>query len=365
MKEPVQVNTRHDTPRPPQILRNALGILLLLLLAVPALAGPTTDATATALPHLVGDSAGVATDINNRGDVSGRSEGTFTTAVKWDKNGTANALLPLPGDFSSFGEAINEHGDVVGISHSGQGSCAELFGVGVDTAVVWDRHGATRTLRPMDGDDETRGYGINNNGITVGISIARRPDCTGAFTAVMWDRDGNPTPLASPSAVLDETFGYDVNESGVVAGFNNTFSGSAFNATVWDRQGVPTNLATFSGASFELASGLNNKGEVVGTDFISFTGLIWDKWGNPTTLVPFGTDIFSTAVDVNNRSHVVGSSFSGAFTETAVIWDNQGVAAPLAPLPGDTGSSGLGINDRGHAVGFSSGSAGTTAVVWR
>jgi len=88
----------------------------------------------------------------------------------------------------------------------------------------------------------------------------------------MWDRDGNPTLLAAPSAVLDETFGYDVNNNGVVAGFNNDLAGSAFNATVWDRQGVPTNLQTFSGASPELSTGLNNKGEAVGTDFATFSG---------------------------------------------------------------------------------------------
>lgn len=346
-----------------RFLRSAPGIVLLLLLAVPALAGAGPAGTATALLPLFGDNDSFATDINNRGDVSGRSVGAVTTAVRWDADGNSTALLPLGTDLHSFGEAINNRGHVIGLSHSGQGPCAAA---GVDTAVVWDEHGVATALRPLAGDIETRGYGINNNGVAVGISLGpRRPDCTAAFTGVIWNRDGDPTPLASPSAILDETFGYDINNNGAVAGFNNTFDGSAFNATAWDRQGVPTNLPTFLGASFELATGLNNKGEVVGTDFASFSGLVWDKWGSPTALPPFGADIFSTAVDINDGGQVVGSSFSGGFNETGVVWDKHGVPTALPPLSGDTGSSGAGINGSGHAVGNSSGATGTTAVVWR
>lgn len=344
--------------------------LLLLMAAAPAIGGTPHSDTPRVLQPLTGDTDSFATDINNRGQVSGRSEGATTTAVRWDRDGDAMPLYPLEADRDSYGEAINNRGEVVGISRSGEDPCvrpADLVEIFKDTAVVWDGHGRRRVLQPLDGDVESRGYGINNRGIAVGISLGpRRPsDCGASFTAVIWDREGNPTPLPSPSTVLDETFGFDINNSGAVAGFNNTLDGSAFNATVWNRRGVPTNLPTPYVNDLELANGLNNRGDLVGTEFINFVGLFWDKDGNVEVLAPLAGEFFSTAVDINNRGQAVGSSFSGGFVETAVVWDKHGVPTALPPRAGDTTSSGMGINDPGHVAGNSSGANGTTAVVWR
>ena len=147
--------------RRPWLRRGLLGMMLVFILAAPALGGTPNSDTPRALSPLVGDTDSFGRGINNRGQVAGYSQGAVTTAVRWDRDGNATPLLPLGTDLHSFGEAVNNRGQVVGRSRSGQSLCATA----VDTAVVWDKHGVATALSPLPGHVEARGYGINNRGI--------------------------------------------------------------------------------------------------------------------------------------------------------------------------------------------------------
>ena len=366
-----------DTNRHPWLRRVLLSILLLFVLAAPALGGPGgKPATPNALAPLDGDDHSFAAMINDRGKVAGRSVGVSTTAVVWDRRGNVTMLLPLGSDQDSFAEAINKRGDVVGYSRAGSSPC----GAG-DTAVKWDRHGAPSPLAALPGHIETRGFGINDKGVTVGISLEpRRPDCTAAFHAVRWDRKGKPTLLASPSASLPEGFANRVSNNGRVSGFVNDAAGSQFSAVAWDRRNVPTLLPTIPTSPIYIAVGVNNKGTMVGQGFnfgFESQALVWDRHGNPpVALAPLGTDPEALAAGINKHGSVVGMSGVALFAvvfqifeppASAVLWDKHGVPTALPPLPGDDFSYGFGVNDRGDVVGYSN-SAGTganTAVVWR
>jgi len=90
------------------------------------------------------------------------------------------------------------------------------------------------------------------------------------------------------------------------------------------------------------------------------------KWqnGNLTALPPFPGGYSSYATGVNNRGQIVGWAENGVHDSTcdttmqilqfrAVIWQPDGVMQELPPLPGDSTSAATAINDLGQVVGIS------------
>lgn len=377
------------------MLLSRTGIMVALLATVVALFGVSANAqqrqggrrlnkiatTPTALPSLPGNIESRAYAVSNGGTVAGVSyrvtEGNFFgTAVVWDTDDQITPLLPLPGDAESFARALNNRGQVVGFSRSRRGTCSATA---VDTAMLWDLNsGASTTLRPLPGDVESRAFGINNNGVMIGTSLGPRqeaPDCTAFFTAVMWDRDGNPTPLR-PLTGGAETFGSGINEAGRMAG--GEVPGFPIEQTlIWDKAGNPSLLNGTPGAFAFNGWAINNSGLVTGDNIdknFSWTGARWDRKGNVSVLDPLAGDSLSHGRSINSRGIVAGIS-QGPFQpgegriDTAVLWDLNGTAIPLLQLPGDAESQAWGINDRGEVVGLSqadrSGDFAWTAVIWR
>ncbi len=360
--------------RHPWLRRGLLSALLLLVLAAPALGGPSPSATARALTPLPGDTDSWAFNINNRGQAVGQSIGAFTTAVVWDRDGNATPLLPLPGDVSSFAEAINNRGQVAGYSR-GDDPC------GIDTGVVWDQHGVPTRLTKLAGDAGSRGFSISDSGEVTGTSLAPfdPATCFTNFTPVRWDRDGNIAQLPYLPG-FTQGFGQDINNRDQVAGgsIDATFATFPFiTAQWWNTDNVATALAPPNGYFNAAANGINNRGQVVGETFDILSGandraVVWDRRGNATALPPLAGDPSSAAQAINNRGAVAGSSGTDLFgvfalpQGTAVIWDKHGVPTALQPLAGDVASLAFGINEPGHVVGYSRDAAGTTtAVVWR
>lgn len=371
--------------------RTLIAVVVLLMLAAPAFSTPHAasswphgDPTPQALQPLPGRVHSYAVDINARGQAVGRSidaDGVMTATI-WDRKGNPSILMELRSNSWSRAEAINGSGQAAGVNFSDRpdGYCLD---VGWSEAVRWDRHGMPTHLKPLPGDGETRAYGINNRGIATGISIGPRTDpangdCSGSFTAVRWDRHGNPTELPSPSAFQDEGFGYDINIKNEVAGFINVFEGIPFSGAKWDRHGVGSVLEEPVGTGSYTTSGINNRGVIVGqnyTPYFELSAAIWDKDGVLGFLDPLDGDPEAFAFDINDRGYTVGASGVILFLElfeidhppsTAVRWDRDGVPTALAPLDGDIFSYGFGINILNHAVGHSVAGDGTaTAVVWR
>jgi probable HAF family extracellular repeat protein len=154
---------------------------------------------------------------------------------------------------------------------------------------------------------------------------------------------------------------------------------------------------------FYSASDMNERGEVVGGVYGTFTGWLWqDGKITPIPALPASTDGRSYAEGINNRTQVVGSSAgrpyvwsrgqlrdTGAFPGSAaeamdintlgvILGDVSGVAGiisqpflqigsftqRLAPLPGDTLAVGIHINELGTACGNSGTLTTQRAVIW-
>ena len=161
----------------------------------------------------VGNFAGAAWEINEKGQiagVSGGSEGVFY-AVRWDAPDAAPLQIgPLEGAFNSEGLGINEHGDVVGRSSFPDFSIQAIFFDGETGELVG--------LPFLDGGD---GYAeardVNDARQTVGVARAGE----GIVHAVLWE-DGEALDLNDlvfflPPPIRYLQSAWAINDAGVIA----------------------------------------------------------------------------------------------------------------------------------------------------
>jgi probable HAF family extracellular repeat protein len=161
-------------------------------------------------------------------------------------------LRPLRrNDFLSSAASINERGQVVGYSCGGYGC----------HAVLWE-DGKIIDLGTLPGGDFAFATAINNRGQVVGYSSTV---ASGTNHAFLWE-DGKMTDLGTlPGANPDAFIGgraSDINNRGQVAGFSSVPNGE--HAFLWE-DGKMTDLRTLPGAVNSSASGINSRGQIVGT----------------------------------------------------------------------------------------------------
>lgn len=228
----------------------------------------------------------------------------------------------------------------------------------------------------------------NNNDLIVGISQTNTPmplgenwSCSAfiagtAYTCLgfAWE-DGamralNPLPGGYNSFAADannrrEIVGWaenGVRDSTCVA--NNQVL--QFRPVIWDAKSLAIReLPTPAGDSSGAATGINNKGQIVGIagDCDQAIGrrtarhaVLWDK-GAITVLGNLGADYWNTPTDINQRGDVVGFAGTPGDMEgnvlRAFIWTKQDGIKPLGALPGHIHSEAYGINERRQVVGIS------------
>ena len=116
-----------------------------------------------------------------------------------------------------------------------------------------------------------------------------------------------------------------------------------------------TDLGTLPGDEQSEASGINNRGQVVGTALKFVNGVLYGHAflysdGQMQDLGTLGGN-YSKGLAINNNGQVTGFSFT-ANTSHAFLYSN-GAMMDLGTLPGGLGSAGYGINDSGQVVGYS------------
>ncbi len=230
---------------------------------------------------------------------------------------------------------INDKGQIVGASNLG--------------ATLWN--GAD----PIALNFGSGGYAtaINNAGQIVGATVAH-----GLPTAVVWN-GMTLTSLGASGYGDGITYATCINNIGQVAG------GASFGAMSW-KGTTPTGLAVNNGFS-NVASGINDRGEVVGDAGIYATGdTVATAWnGTTATVLPSLGGNNSYAYAVNNAGEIVGSANIAPNSQTyrATVW--QGNTVTILDSLGGSKSFAYAVNNTGEVVGYATNASGANlATLW-
>jgi len=256
----------------------------------------STRGAITDLGVLPGGATSSALAVNGAGQVAGvadRAEGGFGYPVRWSARG---AITDLGGPLTNrLGEAdgidpagrvvggqrpADSEGDPVGILYRTDGTPTELGAglglarginargqvVGGGPAYLWQA-GRVRLLPDLVGGRSAVAYAVNDGGQAVGVSVTADP---AVAHAVRWSAAGAVTDLGTIDGI-PYSEARAINTAGQVVGTADPRCTPCAAPRAWIRQpGMPiTPLDTLippgTGWSLRTATGINNRGQIVGT----------------------------------------------------------------------------------------------------
>jgi probable HAF family extracellular repeat protein len=215
--------------------------------------------------------------------------------------------LPTLGGNNGQASAINNRGQIVGISETkvqDSGCPANKPGKIISPA-FWEK-GEVRPLPTVDGDPDGFVQGINDQGQAVGSS----GNCSNIAThAVLWEND---TASQLPDLGLDGNDAYAINDHGLAVGYVST--GTTIVASLWPNgtHSAVKNLGILPGDGAAFATGINNRGQVVGSTFNSqgwSRGFIWQDnvMTDLNTLISKDSKLsIIAASNINERGQISG-----------------------------------------------------------
>lgn len=178
--------------------------------------------------------------------------------------------------------------------------------------------------------------------------------------AIGEDPDGNAL------AINDR--GQAAGGTGTCSAFNlNNFIAIQFaHAVLWDG-GRAIDLGNLGGQFNNLATGINDRGDVVGSSDIAndvtSNGFLWTKEkGRMDPLPPISNDILSVALAVNHEREVTGVSLDTSFVPRAVLWHHEVPFDLNTLIPSTSGLQLLtacSVNEKGQIIGLAVDSDGT------
>lgn len=294
-------------------------------------------------------------------------------------------LLSTLGGVSGVGNSVNNKGLVSG--------AADLTGDTTEHAALW-RDGVITDLGTLGGPDSFINAPVkNDSGEIAGFAETSTPDplgetfCLGVSSfgfqdgvtclGFLW-QDGVMAPLP-PLAGGNNSQASGVNNRGQVVGSaeNGTQDASCtppqvlqFEAVIWGpKKGQIQQLPPLSGDSDGIGVAINDKGEVAGCSGICANvsgascvhAVVW-KDGSPTNIG--GVGILNLGSAINNRGQVLGESLlPDNTTFHSFLWQ-KGVATDLGTLPGHPLTFPGGINNKGQVVGHSCDATDTFCVAY-
>jgi probable HAF family extracellular repeat protein len=255
--------------------------------------------------------------INDRGEAVGMAEtsvpdpdgedvcgfGTHLTcsAFLW-RNGHMSALPTLGGNNGNASD-INNRGQIVGFAETTvpDSGCSASQPHHISPPVLWEE-GKAQALPTIGGDPDGIAFAINDRGQVVGDT----GNCAGAIHAVLWENKmASPLPDLGSWAVAS-----GLNDHDQIVGYVG--SGSTFFAALW-QNGALTNLKTVPGDFAAIATGINNRGQVVGSTMDSTFSwshaFIWQDgvMTDLNKLFPEESNLFATMADkINERGQIAG-----------------------------------------------------------
>ena len=208
-------------------------------------------------------------------------------------------------------------------------------------AFLWDGG----TIVDLGSGSSSAAFGLSNNGLITGA--ADRPD--GSSHAFLYDgslRDIGQLGVSSSGA--------GVNRAGQVAGTYVDEAGE--NHAFLYSGGVMRDIGNL-GANSARATGISERGEVVGSSFLEgFTSLqafVYRASGNVSSIAALGTlgGPSSWANAINNNQQIAGASYIDDDILHAFLYE-QGAMRDIGSLGGAI-TEARGLNDAGWVVGYS------------
>jgi len=189
--------------------------------------------------------------------------------------------------------------------------------------------------------------------------------------AFLWDRNNGMQDLGTLGTGND-ALAFFVNEAGQVAGIaytdstpNPTTGLPTFHPFLWEKGKGMRDLGTIGGAAVFSLSGLNQRGQIAGTQTLAGDTrshpFLWDG----RKLVDLGT--LGADQDyanwINDEGDVVGVGAPPGAQNHGFLW-RKGKMTDLGLLPGDFYSETTVINSHGQIVGVSGNNTSASAVLW-
>jgi probable HAF family extracellular repeat protein len=310
------------------------------LIDLGSLDGPSSCADIPGGPNAFGETT-ITSDTPNAAymDEDFCEDGTHLQclAALW-KNGRLTALPTLPGGHNAKAFGLNILGQVVGFSENGTSDSTCAMAIPYQKlrfeAAIWGPNGEMRELSPLAGDTAGFAWGINDNGQAVGAS-------------------------------------------GLCSNTNQVQGQAAPHAMLWERDGSATNLGHLEGTPpgvYNLATSINNRGEVVGFAQSSDGtqhGFLWTKDPGMQDIGGFAGAISTGPIccnTINNHGEIVGLSLDASFNTRALVWQGKMPVALNTLIPADSPwylQGAHSISDAGEITGYALvKSACTVAGAW-
>ncbi len=318
-----------------------------------------------------GDTGGTGGDTGGTGGTGGGTGGGDDEPTVADTDFNPVELAGLGGNFSA-GVAINIDGLAVGLSDDGSSV------KGAKWQVTEASPAAVIELSPLDGNNYSAAYGVNDPGVAVGesgaiVGVELDAIADANTVAVYW-----PIGVTVPSALSTEglfaggaSAAFAINENGEIVGeavnddFGNTV-GIYWASTSAD----PVVLGNLSEGSFSSAYFISSVGDIVGEAQNAdgqAQAVVWvlstgGGYEAPSSLNPVANNqIRSAAFGIDFNGSIVGEAELESGELQGVIWNTNGsVDSTLGE-----NTSAQAINDVDRVVGYTAAlSDSDRATIW-